>query len=405
MSSFSACSICYVNSILPPPHLPLPSSPAFCNLRFQSVLPPPILSPKSTSPMRFAICDFNPRLHLLLPLPIRPYPVFSTFEFNASSSLHLPNSSSLVFSICDCSLFPPSTHLFSSIRPLRFQSATSIPTPPSTHFFSSHPPMRLQSASSIHLPLSASSPHPNLPCVFNMRFQSTIPPPPAYPLSSPPLNFRPANSTPLSRPSVHRHPLLPCVFILRFQPPLLSPPPSPNSILHCVLNLLFQSTIPAPTFSLYPLLLRFQSAISIVPSSLDLPLAITSSLAFSICDFNAPSSLHTLCLSSPPLRFQSAISICHPLSTLLFPSVSPLRFQSAISIVPLPPHRSPHLLLPFVFNLRFQSALSAPPPSPHYFPPAFSICDFNPATPIQRHLPILSSPAVSICDFNPPIPN
>ena len=92
------------------------------------------------------------------------------------------------------------------------------------------------------------------------------------------------------------------------------PPPSPHPLLPCVLNLRFQSPfLPPPAISTSPPSLRFQSAISII-----LPAVPTS-----------------------PLRFQSANSIPLPLYTLLFPSSPPMRFESGVSINPRPSNPVP----------------------------------------------------------------
>ncbi len=92
------------------------------------------------------------------------------------------------------------------------------------------------------------------------------------------------------------------------------PPRSPHPLLPCVLNLRFQSLfLPPPAISTSPPSLSFQSAISII-----LPPVPTS-----------------------PLRFQSANSIPLPLYTLLFPSSPPMRFESGVSINPRPSNPVP----------------------------------------------------------------
>ncbi len=88
------------------------------------------------------------------------------------------------------------------------------------------------------------------------------------------------------------HPLLPCVFNLRSQSTLPPPPASAHSLLRGVFNPRFQSTLnPSPSTLLqHPLLihppLRVQSAISIL-LLIHHPLRILFSTSFSICDFNS----------------------------------------------------------------------------------------------------------------------
>ncbi len=93
------------------------------------------------------------------------------------------------------------------------------------------------------------------------------------------------------------------------------------------------------------------------PSILHLTLPILSSPAFSICDLNprAPTSTH-LCPCSPPLRFQSAISI-HPQPFTLYPPPAPSPHPSSLACSicdfnpPPNPPSSPYPLLHLVFNL------------------------------------------------------
>ncbi len=128
---------------------------------------------------------------------------------------------------------------------------------------------------------------------------------------------------------------------LRFQSSISFLPPASNPLSQflsspafsiCDLNPPSPLCHPLPIH--YPL--RFQSALSITRPPFLLPL-LPSSHPFLPCVYNLrfqSPSLHTLSPSSPPLRFQSAISIGHPHSTRLSLSSPPLRPQSAMSIPP-----------------------------------------------------------------------